>query len=85
MQLHSPCMGGEPSLSHLFHPIGSPGLLWHTSNQLAQGVRLPCIHDWNIMDWVLSLAPQPLEFRDNNCLPPHLHQRKEANGEVGRV
>ena len=31
----SPCMGGEPSLSHLFHPRSSPGLLWYTSHQLA--------------------------------------------------
>ena len=30
-----PCMGGEPSLGHLFHPRGSSNLLWCTSNQLA--------------------------------------------------
>ena len=81
----SPCMGGEPGLSHLFHPGGSPGLLWCTSHQLARGVRLPCIYDWNIMDWVLSLAPQPSAVGGSNYSPPHLHQREEANSEVGRV
>ena len=82
---HSPCMGGEPSISCPFHCIGSPSLLGCASHQLTQGIRLPCIHDWNIMDWVLSLAPQLLAIRGSNCLPPHLHQRKEANGKVGRA
>ena len=34
-QLCCPCMGGEPSLGHLFHPRGSSDLLWCTSHQLA--------------------------------------------------
>ena len=59
VQLCSPCMGGEPCFSHPFHCGGSPSLLGCTSNQLHQRVRLPCIHDWNTMDWVLSPAPQP--------------------------
>ena len=54
-----PCMGGEPSLSHLFHPRGSFSLLWCTSHQLARGVRPPCSYNWNIMDWVLCLTSQP--------------------------
>ena len=82
---HSPCMGGEPSLRHLIHPGGSPSLLWCTTHQLARGVRLHCIHNWNIMDWVLSPAPQPSTVRGSNCSPPHLHQREEANGEVDRA
>ena len=73
----SSCMGGEPSLSHLFHPGGSPCLLWYTSHQLARGVGLPCIH--------LSPAPQPSAVRGSNCSLPCLHQRKGANGEVGRA
>ena len=75
----------SPSLGHLFHPRGSPGLLWYTSHQLAQGVGLPCIHDWNIMDWVLSPSPQPSVVKGSNRLLPCLHQREEANGEVGRA
>ena len=80
----SPCMGGEPSFSHLFHCGGSPSLLGCTSHLLARGVRLPCVHDWNIMDRVLSPAPQPSAVR-GSCSLPCLHQRKEANGKVGRV
>ena len=52
-QLHGPCMGGEPSLSHLTHPWGSSGLLRCTSHQLARGVRLPCRSNWRIMGRVL--------------------------------
>ena len=52
---------------------------------LARGVRLPCIHDWNVMAWVLSPAPQPSAVGGSNRLPPCLHQREEANGEVGRA
>ena len=37
------------------------------------------------MDWVLSPAPQPSAVGGSNRLLPHLHQRKEANGKVGRV
>ena len=62
----SPCMGGEPSLSHLFHPRGSSGLLWCTSHQLAQGVRPPCNYNWNIRDWILCLTSQPLVVRGSN-------------------
>ena len=35
VQLCCPCMGGEPSLCHLFYPGGSSDLLWCTSHQLA--------------------------------------------------
>ena len=83
--LRSPCMGGEPSFCHLFHRTGSPSLLGCTSHQLAQGIGLPYIHDWNIMDWVLSPSPQPLAVGGSNHSPPRLHQRKEANGKVGRA
>ena len=65
-RLRSLCMGGEPSLSHLFHPGGSSSLLWCTSHQLAQGVGPPCSYNWNIMDWVLSPTPQPLVVRGSN-------------------
>ena len=78
-------MGGEPCFSHPFHCGGSPHLLGCTSNQLHQRVRLPCIHNWNTMDWVLSLAPQPSAVRGSNRSPPCLHQRKEANGKVGQA
>ena len=81
----SPCMGGEPCFSHPFHCGGSPHLLGCTSSQLHQRVRLPCIHDWNTMNWVLSLAPQPSVVRGSNRSPPCLHQRKEANGKVGQA
>ena len=83
--LWSPCMGGKPNFGHLFHCGGSPSLLGCTSHQLARGVGLPCIHNWNIMHWVLSLAPQPSAAGGSNCSLPHLHQRKEANGKVGRA
>ena len=82
---HSPCTGDEPSFGHLFHHGGSPSLLGCTSHQLDRGIRLPCIHNWNIMDWVLSPAPQPSAVGGSNRSLPHLHQRKEANGEVGRA
>ena len=82
---HSPCMGGEPCFSCPFHCGGPPHLLGCTSNQLHRRVRLPFIHNWNTMDWILSLAPQPLAVRGSNHLVPHLHQRKEANGKVGRA
>ena len=52
VQLRCTCMGGEPSLGHLFHPRGSSDLLWE--------VRPPCSYNWNIMDWVLCPTPQPL-------------------------
>ena len=82
---HSPCMGGKPCFSCLFHCGGSPHLLGCASNQLHWRVRLPCIHDWNTMDGVLRPAPQPLAVGGSNCSPSCLHQRKEANGKVGRA
>ena len=67
------CTGGEPSLSHLFHPRGSSDSLWCTSHQLAGGVRPPCSYGWYIMDWVLHPTSQPLVVRGSNRSLPHLH------------
>ena len=45
----------------------------------------PCSYNWNIMDWVLCPTSQPLAVGGSNRSPPHLHQREEANGKVGRA
>ena len=34
VQLHCPCMGGEPCFGHVFHPGGPSDLAWCTSHQL---------------------------------------------------
>ena len=70
---HCPCMGGEPSLGHLFHPGGPSDLLWCTSHQLARGVRPSCSYNWYIMDWVLCPTSQPLAVGSSNQSLPCLH------------
>ena len=62
----SPCMGGEPYLSHLTHPWGSSGLLRCTSHQLARGFRLLCCSNWCIMGRVLHPTSKPSVVRGSN-------------------
>ena len=69
----SPSTGGEPCLSRLFHPRGSSNLLWCTSHQLAQGVRLPCSYIWHIVGWVLCLTSYPSAVRGSDQVSPYLH------------
>ena len=73
MLLCCPCMGGEPSLGHLFHPRGPSDLLWCISHQLGRGVRPPCCCNWHIMGWVLRPTSQPLVVGSSNRSLPRLH------------
>ena len=85
MWLRCPSMGGESCLSPLPHPRGSSILLRCTSHQLARGVRLLCHSNWCIMGRVLGPTSEPSAVGGSDRPLPGLHQREEANVEVGRV
>ena len=71
MQSCYPCMGGEPSLGHLFQPGGSSDLLWCTSHQLAQGVIPPPAATTGIL-WT-GFSTRPLSLRWSEAATNHCH------------